>query len=107
MSYTKGPWILNGENSQGYKVVCRGPETGWNIALVLPPALDSKPQSKEYFEKEWLETANLIAAAPDLLEACKSMLTWLQNIQQNHPQAVDPKFDFKNLRSVIFRAEAK
>ena len=58
MKHTKGPWKINGKNSEGYFQICKN-NGGWNIALVLPRSS---------------ENASLITASPDLLEACRQII---------------------------------
>lgn len=62
MKHTPGPWGCNGStNSEEYQIIAAEGGVGWQIALVLPG-------------EEISANARLIAAAPELLEACKRLL---------------------------------
>ena len=62
MSFTPGPWGLLCSESRG------GPR-----CLVVCPK-DNEIASVNPFRELWNEDAELIAAAPDLLEACEALL---------------------------------
>jgi len=67
---TPGPWVVNGENSQGYSQICvANPDIGWNVALCLPGS------NRDPFKDEMEANAAFIVRAcnahDDLLEACK------------------------------------
>lgn len=61
-NYTPGPWTVDSDNVKAYIVS----ETGYRIAnITLGTSID-----RDFT----LENANLIAAAPDLLNACEACL---------------------------------
>lgn len=67
--HTPGPWEVNGTDSEGRERVCRH-HGGWNIALILPATSRDKEENKA--------NAHLVAAAPELLEACNVALASLR-----------------------------
>lgn len=107
MPHTPGPWIANGENSQEYKVICRGPEVGWNIALVLPPNLNFEFKTREEFEQEWMDNLCLISAAPELLSACKVAFIALRDMTTEEFQRGEDAEVRKELEEAIAKAEGR
>ena len=65
--HTKGPWYFTVSNEEG---LVFSDNCGFCIV----------PHQKGYTPDEQLANAKLIAAAPDLLEACKEMLSVLEQI---------------------------
>ena len=68
MSHTPGPWI---RSSFGFQVLTADSHNA--ICEIYPPSGDPDRRVIE----EHIANADLIAAAPELLEACKAMLMWL------------------------------
>jgi hypothetical protein len=54
---------------------------------------------------EWKYNARLIAAAPELLEACKEMAQWHDLIKQNYPEMISLISGMENARAAIAKAE--
>lgn len=74
MRHTPGPWHIaeNEDNSFGrvtFRTICATSENGTPFQLCLNSNYENLEQAEER-----KANANLIAAAPDLLEACKQ--TW-------------------------------
>lgn len=72
MKHTKGPWhadvrLSGSENDRGWRV---GGDDGTFVADVSPIIKNDRGDASE----EGKANASLIAAAPDLLEACKGLL---------------------------------
>jgi len=73
MSYTKGPWNKNEDGrlvNDGGRIV-----TAWGIGI-----------GAVYKTEESEANASLIAAAPDLLEACIEARGQMTNIRYNKPR---------------------
>ena len=66
MKHTPGPWFIDTTNSAAPFGICQDSENGWGIAEV------------KTFAPEGTDAGNarLIAAAPELLEACEKALHW-------------------------------
>lgn len=75
--HTPGPWRI-AENDGAYAYIKSGPGTN----LMKPGQMVAKVwlQDADYNEAN----ARLIAAAPELLEACKQLLTTLEEAEQAH-----------------------
>ena len=96
MSYTKGPWRVVRELRDDEEIVC----DMLNAAYVIPAA-GSKLSP-------WLNDANLISAAPELLEALEGMLE-IYGVYEHHmdrePFASSVEVDCCNLaRAAISKA---
>ena len=77
MSHTPGPWMVAYIDRHGQAVVKAGHieiATCWN-------------HSVDGIEKEMHNNARLIAAAPDLLEACKTFAEWLRREDEGYVAA--------------------
>ena len=86
MDYTKGKWIAS-KGKAGFAI-----EVGEKQIASVPHYIGNTPQETE-------ANAQLIAAAPKLLEACKEIiLVW---------QGLDPDRTFPHLEETITRAIAK
>ena len=83
--HTPGPWW--GENTSSEQGLISSDVTGKNVAV----AYDTR------------DTA-LIAAAPELLEACKLIDEWHDLVKQNYPEMMRP---FKATRKAIAKAEGR
>lgn len=69
MSHTKGPWTVNSRAIEEVK------EPSSVIAIVN----DGDDNGDEQLKGEWKANARLISAAPDLLEACKKAIEFINN----------------------------
>ncbi len=90
MSHTKGKWIYckhkeQDEKKDRYLVIQAKTHDAANIAMVIPCA----GMSKEEHEAN----AQLIAAAPDLLEACKDDVDIFNKIQNLLPEEDNLDYD--------------
>jgi hypothetical protein len=88
MSHTPGPWDVDDDTMEIFSIT-PGHSTGW-IAKVLGNDDNGRPLTPD----EMAANARLIAAAPDLLAACKLALT-----------AGDQQYVQFILRDVIAKAE--
>jgi len=87
MTHTPGPWTQNiGPTHPHYQIVCKG----------------ERIASVEDHTAQTGSNARLIAAAPDLLEACEKALPWIAKMiaDQSHLQAVAPK-DCENTMQIL------
>jgi hypothetical protein len=71
MAHTPGPWTLHLDSIPYVNCGEAGPAFG---PVVMAGSVD-----------EMMANARLIAAAPDLLEACKAMMQWVEQRPQTHP----------------------
>ena len=91
-AHTPGPWVAVPGQSP---IVIR--EARFIVCTIPGP-----------WGNEWCEAnARLIAAAPDLLEACEAALTWVAVAtprEDAHPAAVNHANDLACLRAAIAKA---
>lgn len=74
MTYTKGPWVIDRwSDKQGSKGISIKSAAGLHIANMVMQLDDAEPAN-----------ARLIAAAPDLMEALKNLLSWSERITEFH-----------------------
>lgn len=70
--HTPGPWVFDPENTGNVFEVCAGiisePDKD---SFLARPTVANVPIGSEHYEAD----ARLVAAAPQLLEACKALLT--------------------------------
>lgn len=105
--HTPGPWVVERQqvNQMGTAIgepiaVVGGPATGEKVGFVVGRTCDYGPHGDE----QTAANARLIAAAPDLLEACKDALgAMVAEYGSNPPPFVSATFD--NLRAAIAKAE--
>lgn len=70
--FTPAPWVILGPFDSGFARICTSDSPPYrDIAQVFSPR--GKPSSREVHE-EIISNANLIAAAPDLLEALEELI---------------------------------
>ena len=87
MKHTKGKWIIHGlqKGKNGYRdwnTYCvRSGKTNVHIATI--------GDVDRYYEKQNRANARLIAAAPDLLEACKGLTKAINKEIDGNPDFVD------------------
>jgi len=98
--HTPGPWYV-AQNDEMFHIIgpaknCNrnGIENEWDVALVEDDFTDARPR------EERAANARLIAAAPDLLAALKSMVACVEIIGS-------PVGDMDNARAVIAKAEGR
>lgn len=101
MSHTPGPWRLE-PCSHGGLILRRGDDNG--------PLMSRHPQGGLQIVPE--ADARLIAAAPDLLEACRFVAKWLcddRPIGERESRGFNPKFVKANnaVLAAIAKAEGK
>lgn len=71
MTYTKGPWVWSRQDNDGFYTYKLGPGV-----LLSDEYVDGTPWGDEIDKAN----ARLIAAAPDLLEAAKSIYEWMNRL---------------------------
>lgn len=87
MSYTSGPWVVT-RGAAGDPFSIEGPTVTVAHAKLAKGAAE--------------QNANLIAAAPELLEACKRSLDWLASYQGDGALAA-----YDQIRVAIAKAEGR
>ena len=102
--HTPGPWNFSKDGAEIF------PETGPNGYVELCRVVGPWDGSKFYDKGTAKANARLIAAAPELLEAVKVSLEFLDG--QNMPKNIQEQISFKNhqreiLTKVIAKAEGK
>lgn len=97
--HTPGPWKVEPIESQRSLVYCR-----INGSQSLGFAGVYKLDDKEC-QNECLANANLIAAAPELLEALETAVSWYQEWLELGPDAGDLSLD--TLRKAIAKAKGE
>ena len=70
--HTPGPWINIAEDESGYPVISGPDDT--DIAQILCPLSTSKGKDAGELLEEVIANKNLIAAAPDMLAALKTIV---------------------------------
>lgn len=96
--HTPGPWLWEKDHDTGgYVVWTRQPHTG-ELATVNPDDINGKWPAKA--------NAHLIAAAPDLLEACQNMRGLYDTPVERRRRSEDPLYDdaVSQLRAAIAKA---
>ena len=88
---TLGPWNCNRSSASGYDIVCS--ENSPTDVCVI--------SRRDKTTGEIDANARLIAAAPELLEACKRMIEW-DDREHDHPQR---QAAYRNARDAIAKAE--
>lgn len=94
--HTPGPW---GVPDQGRGVVSKGSTTGGWEGLIATADCGDYARSRD----EGLANARLIAAAPELLEACQRLLAHLEEVESMHKGSDDDEIF---ARMVIAKATA-
>lgn len=78
-AHTAGPWIVEpfrfGAIPQGHQIIGAKSGTGNDTYLAVVHC-----GTQQVTQGEGEANAQLIASAPDLLEACKGMLLWAQRV---------------------------
>ena len=105
--HTKGPWIV----ANGTQVWKDGHNTVTSPRICT---LENASDPVEQLSKgEMIDNAYLIAAAPELLEACKKLIETLDHSRkhtcydENHFADLDESGCFNEIRQAIARAEGK
>lgn len=94
--HTPGPWHVDGDASaEPYQVIVRHDQTGARIAI----AVDSH---HPLLARDGQANARLIAAAPDLLQACRVALAEVTNHPDGHMSQF--QFAYRALRAAIAKA---
>ena len=83
MTHTKGPWVVSDETLYGT-------DFGYTVPLMDLGFYEDNERHQE--------DANLIAAAPELLDALKMAVLWLE---------YDGKYDVLGMKAAIAKAEGK
>jgi len=103
MKHTPGPWFINEERQKcmGDEIVFRSiyhKRSGLDVCIMQNNVIVNNLDKRERSEGE--ANAHLIAAAPDLLEACKIVLPYIDA----YPKMKDLA---KMLEQAISKAESK
>jgi hypothetical protein len=81
--HTPGPWkLLKNEDREEYTVTTKDGKPNYHRGLASVSFGFSEP-----VETEQHANAKVIAAAPDLLEACKTMAEWFKREHEGFPNA--------------------
>lgn len=89
--HTPGPWeVVKGQEADD-----------WGVTEV------SKRGSSSIAQMVWENDARLIAAAPELLEACQLVLSGAEDHGLFVGKSQDPKFYVRFLRAVIAKVEVR
>jgi len=112
MKHTKGPWKYERIECRSFTIGNKQ-EKGMLWKIVAPEAYDNKCREigilyyKPMFE-EAQANASLIAAAPDLLEACKIASSLLPGPQtHNYHKGPTLNDDLNRIKQAIAKAEGK
>jgi hypothetical protein len=106
--HTPGPWRVGGSwwNSDAYPAYCVLPvETCEGIGSTIAELSYSGPEPGTSEEQQAEADARLIAAAPDLLEACRDALDFLHAIPDPMPKLI--KHGYLQTESTLGVAIAK
>ena len=99
--HTPGPWDLNTENPEEYIV-----ETmSYGLIALVPVDTDHADQSGRRLEEIDRANAQLIAAAPELLLACKEACLILADLARAHGFNAENTASFRRFREIINKAE--
>lgn len=96
--HTPGPWI---HDTRGYPHPDVKATSGFNIACTW--GVNGQPKTKESYEaqkKIARANARLIAAAPDLLEACQALIAYCDK----NPPMGDSLWSVRQIRAAIAKA---
>ena len=72
--HTPGPWTIHAD-TDGWPLVMSGGVAGRIVANVNPQSCPDESSAPEFVEMPCEANARLIAAAPELLDACKAALS--------------------------------
>lgn len=99
--HTPGPWKLHPEHrTQVYNSHADMPDVAYNLSALIADCCTLGDRSRN---AECLANARLIAAAPDLLEACRYALVRLEVIERD--KGVHSHETIPELRAAIAKAE--
>lgn len=101
MTHTKGPWVaeLMGENNQYWSVGTKEDSDGFSEQIAV---IDGY-----VYLTEIKDTARLIAAAPDLLEALEAVLPWASKAVADHYNEAIGKRALDKAHVAIVKAKGK
>lgn len=91
-SHTLGPWVIQGETT--LHILSKASAKGRRVCAIQP-----NPQSED------LANANLIAAAPEMLEALESLLSRVENLDADARAACLKQID--TAKSVLQKARGE
>ena len=86
MAHTPGPWKVDWYHNGRSAEITNGAQVGKGYRHITNalPLRDGGPCNDKGISLQCIADANLIAAAPELLEACKGMHGWLMEIIQSN-----------------------
>lgn len=77
MNYTPGPWEAMPRNGGGFEVLAKSPHVPGKVQVV---ATINGPWVRD----NYASNAKLVAAAPELLEACRQAIITLDPMDKDH-----------------------
>ncbi len=103
-AHTPGPWKAELSQDGIYWEIQGRPESGLNVAIIPMAVVGETDVERE-------ANARLIAAAPDLLEACKQLLTFCDDLDDAGPRGEGWQSDkllkaLANANAAISQAES-
>lgn len=94
---------MSKHTSGSWRAVIRSNQNGPQmVAVDMPPRGAWGPLSRTRFSQEDVDTARLIAAAPDMLEALMAAAQWVETRTEVHPADAWDK-----VRAAIAKAEGR
>jgi hypothetical protein len=98
MKHTSGPWKWDRDGTRGFPVLYGGMDGGHAI-------LGLDPDGQRLYLSCDEPDARLIAAAPDLLEACRIALQHIDYLQGHAPEARGQ--NYRTIEEAIAKAEGR
>lgn len=108
--YTPGPWEIR---EVAHEKTPYSPRRVYRVEIIAPQYyLGRRTHSRDIAQMvdycEWMDhpqNARLIAAAPDLLEACKAMMAWNETFDGEDCEGLSAQIE--QLRAAIAKAEGR
>ena len=100
-THTPGPWHVDHDQASHGEKLCIVDAEG-DIIVRTPITL---PESPERAQDQ--ANADLLAAAPELLVACREVAEWLDLLKQNYPDMAGLIRGCQKARAAIAKAEGR